>query len=106
MGFVTRRISDLTGAELSDEQVVSVVIRNHPAADGDNKVFDTSAEELKALKTVDGLIELEVKTNGGTPTTVFCTSAELGKLVTDEKIKGFDSARGRRSNWRPGANGN
>lgn len=105
MGFVTKRVSDLSGMEIADEQVRTVVVRNHPTLE-EAKVFDCTAEELKALKTVDNLIELEVRSSSGQNYTVYATKAELAKLVPDEKLTGFDAARGRRTGFRPNGNGN
>lgn len=98
MGFKQLRTSDLSGEIVEDDKVLTVSV--------DGKVFDCTGEELKALKTVEGLLELEVRDSGGQSWTLYATKAEFGKLVTDEKLASFDAVRGRRSGFRPSANGN
>lgn len=105
MGFRQLRISDVSGDVLEDSDVVTVIVKNHPATDGESKVFDASAKELTGLKPVQGLVELEIKGATGVPSTLFVNHADLAKIVTDEKVKAFDSARGRRSGFRPNGNG-
>lgn len=101
MGIRQLRFSDVTDAPLNDEDAVTVTIKGHAAVGGEAKVFDTSLEELKSLKTVDGLIELEVRHNGSAPTTLFATKAEFAKFVPDDKVKQLPSNRGRRPGFSP-----
>lgn len=101
MAFRSIRVSDVTGNELRDDEVITVILKGHPALDGESKIFDTTVEELSTLKLVTGLIELEYKAPDGTVKTVYCTMAEFAKLVSDEKARTFDGTRGRRSGFRP-----
>lgn len=105
MGFKQIRTSDLTGAVLEDNNVLTVIVKSHPDLGGENKVFDTSQEELKDLKTVEGLVELEVKDVAGNTHELFVNTAELAKVIPVEKLKSFDNARGRRTGFRPNGNG-
>ncbi|MCF8783248.1 hypothetical protein [Rhodococcus ruber] len=95
MAFKQVRVSDLTGNEIKDHEVVTVVVRS------ENKVFDATAEELSSLKRLSNVIELEYKHADGTVEQVICTQAEFAKLVPAEKLAEFDSARGRRSGFSP-----
>lgn len=97
LGFKQLRTSDLSGEIVEDDKVLTVSV--------DGKVFDCTGEELKALKTVEGLLELEVRDSAGQSSTLYATKAEFTKLVTDEKLAGFPSTRGRRPGYRP-TNGN
>ena len=100
MAYISKRVSDSTGEELDDAQVLNIVIRNHPDLD-EAKQIDTSEEEIKSLKTVDGLVELEIRPSNGEPTrTEFVTKAELAKLVPLEVLHDADGVRGRRKGVR------
>ena len=97
MGFVQKRYSDVSHTELADDDALTVHIKSA------SKVFDCSHDELKKLKTVNNVEELVVTYPGGQVSTLLVTKTELNKLVTDEQIAGFDSARGRRSGYSPTA---
>jgi hypothetical protein len=101
MAFKSIRVSDLTGAEGSDEEFVSVIVRRHPAIE-EPVVFDAKPEELKGLKNNDSLVVLEVK-NGGEPVQVVTTVSDFAKLSAhiDEVLKSAPSPRGRRPGFRP-----
>jgi hypothetical protein len=104
MGYLTQRTSDLSGEIVPAEELVTVMAKGHPATNGEAKVFDATIKEVEALKTVTGLVELELRLPGGSRT-VFITAADLAKSIPDEKFKGFDSARGRRTGFRTNGNG-
>lgn len=95
MAFRQVRISDLTGIELDDKEAVEVTVK------GANKKFDASPEELKALKPLNNVIELELRYPSGQVGTMLVSAAEFKKVVPDEKLDSFDSARGRRSGYSP-----
>lgn len=95
MAFRQVRISDLTGNEIKDADVVTVVIRT------EGKVFDATAEELSTLKRLSNVVELEYKHPDGSVESVLCTQTEFAKLVPPEKLAGFDAARGRRTGFSP-----
>lgn len=99
MAYISRRVSDLTGKELEDGEVVNVVIRNHPKLD-EPKQIDTTGQELEALKAVEGLVELELRPADGDPTTVFVEVAELQKVVPLKVLQEADGIRGRRKGVR------
>lgn len=101
MAFKSIRVSDLTGAEGSDEDFVSVVVRKHPAIE-EAVVFDAKPDELKGLKSAGDLVILEVK-NGGEPVQVVTTVAEFNKLSPNiaDVLKNAPGVRGRRPGFRP-----
>lgn len=99
MGFRSVRVSDLSGEELDDLEVVNVVVR-HPNHE-EVRQFDASAEELKLLKTVANLVSMEYRLADGTVKEVFSTASEFSKVISDEKFLTFDSNRGRRKGFRP-----
>lgn len=66
MGFKTVRTSDLSGADLKEDEVVTVAVRSHPDLT-DGKVFDAAQDELVGLKPVTNLVALELRyANGDT----------------------------------------
>ncbi|NDZ93285.1 hypothetical protein G3I13_01735 [Streptomyces sp. SID6673] len=95
LAFKSVRISDLTGNELKDEDVITVTIK------GVGKVFDASAEEMSGLKRIANAIELEYKHPDGSSETVLVTQNELNKILPPEKVDTLDSARGRRTGFSP-----
>jgi len=101
MAFKSIRVSDLTGAEGTDEEFVSVIVRKHPAIE-EAVVFDAKPEELKGLKSADQLVILEIK-NGGEPTQVVTTLADFSKLSPNiaDVLKNAPGVRGRRPGFRP-----
>lgn len=101
MGYKQIRTSDLSGADLADDQVVTVLVKQHPDIQ-DAKVFDASVEELAGLKGITDLVELELRGPSGEIATVFLRKADFQKFVTNEQLEKFDSARGRRTGYRPG----
>lgn len=105
MGFKQVRTSDLSGADLGDDQVVTVVVKQHPDLT-EGKIFDAAVDELLGLKGMaNNLVQLEVRSPDGTTADVVVTKTEFSKLVTKDKLDGFDSARGRRTGYKP-SNGN
>lgn len=106
MGFKQVRTSDLSGADLPDDQVVTVYVRNHPDLE-DGRVFDASRDEMSGLKPITNMVELEMKDlTSGQTSQVTVTKADFAKLVPEDKLKAFDSTRGRRSGFKPNGNGN
>lgn len=100
MAMVSKRVSDVSGKEL-DSNYVNVVIKGHSQLD-ESKQIDVSDAEAKSIKTVDGLVELELRPSKGDPRTVYCTEEELAKVVPLEVLQYADGLRGRRKNFRPG----
>src|SRR5689334_3888913 len=99
MGYKQIRTSDLSGADLADDQVVTVLVKRHPDIE-DAKVFDASVEELAGLKGMTDLVELELRSRGGQIATVVIRKADFQKFVSNEQLEKFDSARGRRTGYR------
>lgn len=87
--------SDISGRDLLDEELVTVVIKSA------GKRFDAARDELAALKTVSNVEELEYQYPSGERETVLVTKAELNKLIPAEKVESFDSSRGRRTGQSP-----
>lgn len=67
------------------------VVKQHPALI-EGEVFDTSVEELTALKGVKDLVKVEMRAPNGTSTTLVCTKVEFAKVVPDAKLDGFDNS--------------
>lgn len=95
MGYKQLRVSDISGVELSDAEAVSVVVKDA------GKVFDASESELKALKPVTNVVELEYRYPSGQVATVLVSRTDFDKLIPKDKLAGFDSNRGRRSGYSP-----
>lgn len=100
MGLVSRRVSDVSGEELDELTYVNIVVKGHSKLD-EAKQIDVSEGEAKAIKTVNGLVELELRPANGAATTVFATEAELGKVVPVDILQRADGTRGRRKGWTP-----
>lgn len=97
MGFKSLRVSDLSGVELQDSEVVTVNVIDA------GKIFDASAEELKALKPVTNVVKLQLRYASGQVADVLVSKTEFDKLISADKLAGFDSNRGRRSGYSPTA---
>lgn len=95
IGYVQLRTSDLTGEILQEDQVVSVVVR---AA---GKIFDASAQELAGLKTVNNVVELELRHPDGRTEEILVSKASFDQVVSAEVLDKADSIRGRRTGFRP-----
>lgn len=98
MAYRQVRISDLTGVELDDKEAVEVTVK------GANKKFDASADELKALKPLTNVVELELRYESGQVGSMLVSGTDFKKVVPDDKLADFDSARGRRSGYSPRSN--
>lgn len=99
--MVSKRVSDVSGKEL-DSNYVNVVIKGHSKID-ESKQIDVSDAEAKSIKTVDGLVELELRPAKGESRTVYCTEEELAKVVPLDVLQYADGLRGRRRGQRPSA---
>lgn len=99
MGYRQLKISDLSGEELQDSESVTVVVKSA------GKVFDCSVEELKALKPLSNVVEVEARYPSGQVSTLLVNKTEFAKVVTDDMLASFDSSRGRRSGFSPVRNG-
>lgn len=101
MGFRQIRVSDLTGAEAENDEVVTIVVRSHPDLD-EPKQFDALPIEVKDLKPAPNLVALEIR-NGET-TEMVVTLAEFNKLAPNIAaiLEKADPIKGRRKGFRPG----
>lgn len=99
MGFKSLRVSDLSGVELNDEEVLTVNVIDA------GKIFDCHPDELKQLKTLNNVLKLQVRQASGQVYDLLVTKTEFEKLVPADKLEGFDSNRGRRSGYSPRNNG-
>jgi hypothetical protein len=100
VAFKQIRISDLTGEVIPDEKVVEVTIRSHPDLE-DAKRFDSQPAELKELVPLEDIVELELRTVTGTVGTMLVAREQFDEVIPLDKVKGFDSTRGRRSGYKP-----
>jgi hypothetical protein len=99
MGFKSLRVSDISGVELQDSEVVTVNVIDA------GKIFDAHPDELKQLKPLKDVLKLQLRYASGQVADLLVTKAEFEKLVPDDKLAGFDSNRGRRSGYSPARNG-
>ena|ERR1700757_4762227 len=98
MGYVQIRTSDLSGAELKDNEVVTVNVIDA------GKLFDCHPDELAQLKTLNNVYKLQLRYASGQVADVLVTKAEFEKLVPPEKLESFPSNRGRRPGFSPSRN--
>jgi hypothetical protein len=99
MGFVSKRTSDISGAIIDDDQVVTVVVRSL------DKKFDATAEELSGLKRLTNVIEVELQHPDGREEEIIVNRSEFDKVVSEEVLHRADSVRGRRAGFKPSRNG-
>ncbi|WP_241473820.1 hypothetical protein [Mycolicibacterium neoaurum] len=88
-------VSDLTGVELQDNEVVTVTVKEA------SRKFEASAEELKVLKPVTNVVELEYVYPNGERETVLVSKTEFNKVIPQEKLNSFPSNRGRQPGYSP-----
>lgn len=100
MGYVSKRVSDLTGAEAPDSEFIELVVRQAPGLTEPVRL-DVLPDEIKTLKSAGELVVLDVK-NGETKQLIV-TLAEWKKLSPkiDEIVASADGLRGRRKGFRP-----
>ncbi|WKK71486.1 hypothetical protein Q0F99_19300 [Rathayibacter oskolensis] len=102
MGFRQIRVSDLTGAEATEDEIVTIIVRQHPDLD-EPKQFDALPIEVKDLKPAANLVSLEIR-NGET-TEMVVTLAEFNKLAPNisATLENADGLKGRRKGYKPGS---
>lgn len=99
MGIKQVIVSDITGEEVVNGGAIEITVRNHPSFD--DKRLDALVGELDALKTVSNLVTLEVKDASGQVSEVYCTAAELAKVIPDAILEAAPGTRGRKPGWSP-----
>lgn len=102
MAWVSKRVSDLSGTEASDDKFVDLVVRSAPGLEQPVKL-DVLREEIKNLKSAGELVILEVGNNGDKEQLIV-TLAEWKKLSPkiDEIVANAPGLKGRRPGYRPG----
>ncbi len=100
MAFRQIRVSDLSGEVIPDDKVVEVTIRSHPDLE-DAKRFDSQPAELRDLVALENIVELELRTPTGTVGTMYLRQEDFDAAIPPEKVKAFDSTRGRRTGYKP-----
>ena len=95
MGFKQIRTSDISGATIADDKVITVIVRS------EGKQFDATAEELAPIKRLTNVVELELKHPDGRTEEIIANKADFDKVVTPEVLKRADSLRGRRNGYSP-----
>lgn len=98
MGYRSIRISDISGEEIPSDQVVTVILKS---GGGKGRAIDATAEELKAIKELTNVFELELKFPDGTAKKVLTTEKDFYAVVPREVVEKADSSRGRRKGFRP-----
>lgn len=97
IAFRQVRVSDLSGQELDDAEVVTVNVID------EGKLFDAHPDELKVLKPLKDVLKLQLRYASGQVADVLVSRADFQKLVPDDKLAGFSSNRGRRPGFSPAA---
>jgi hypothetical protein len=94
VAFVRRMVSDITGAEGSERDFLTLVVRRHPTV-AVPKALDVLRSEVEALRAAADVVVLEVKGSEGT-TQIAVTLGEFRKHVADEVVMRARGTRGRR----------
>lgn len=100
MGYVSKRVSDLTGVEAPDDQFVELIIRKAPGLEEPVRL-DVLPDEIKGLKSAGEVVVLEIR--NGENKQLIVSLAEWKKLAPniDEIVANADGMRGRRKGFRP-----
>ena len=113
LGIKNVKFSDISGAELKDDDTLRVIVRGHPKVGEDKQLdaapfpvaptppLDAATGELDALKTVANLVAVEIQYPDGTSKEVAATATELEKIIPLDVLQNADGLRGRRKNFRP-----
>jgi hypothetical protein len=94
VAIVTRKISDITGAEAPEADFASAVVRQHPKVQ-EAKRLDVLPSELTDLKEVGDLVILEVKMPDGTSRELYVKYTDFAKVVPDDTVIKAPGTRGR-----------
>ncbi len=105
MAYVTRKASDLSGTEATEEAFATLVVRRHAAIEAP-VVLDVLPDEVKDLKEAGDLVQLELKLPGESEAKVLVVKrADFDKLAPD-MAKVLASARGTKGRPKGSTNGN
>lgn len=105
MALVTKRASDITGAEAAEAEFATVFVRQHPKVQ-DSKRIDALPAELEQFKGLTDLVVLEVKMPDGTTKELAVKYADFSKVMPDDKLTALPGLKGRQPGFSPKANGN
>lgn len=94
MAIVTRKVSDITGAEAPEGDFATVIVRTHPKIT-DAKRLDALPAELTELKEVGDLVILDVTQPDGTTGQLYVRYSDFSKLVPDDVVIKAPGTRGR-----------
>jgi hypothetical protein len=86
--------SGISDVQLEDNEIAVTV-------KGAGTRFERSIDELKKLKPLDNVHELDVVYPGGQRETILVSKTEFRKYVSDEKLASFPSNRGRQPGYSP-----
>jgi len=82
MSIVTRRVSDLSGAEAADDAFVTVIVRKDDRIETPVQL-DALASEVSGLESAEKLTHLQIKTRGGQSWEIICNQADFDALAQD-----------------------
>ncbi|WP_367133236.1 hypothetical protein [Saccharothrix sp. HUAS TT1] len=103
MAIVSRKVSDLSGTEGSDDDFAQVVVRQHPTID-QPKALDVLVTELGSFKDIGDLVILEVRMPDTTTREIYVRVSDFNKAAPDmEQV--LRSARGTRGRLPGSRNG-
>src|SRR5438477_10718586 len=104
MAIVTRKVSDISGAEAPEGDFATVIVRTHPKVT-DPKRLDALPAELTELKEVGDLVILEVTQPDGATGQLYVRYSDFSKLVPDDVVAKAPGTRGRVPGTRVSGNG-
>lgn len=104
MAIVSRKVSDLSGQEGSDDDFAQVVVRQHPKLD-QPKALDVLVAELAAFKDIGDLVVLEVRMPNTSTRDIYVRLSDFNKAAEnmDEVLHAARGTRGRVPGTRNGS---
>lgn len=96
MAIVSRKVSDISGAEGTDSDFAQVVVRQHPSID-QPKALDVLVAELGTFKDIGDLVILEVRLPDTSTREIFVRVNDFNKAAPDmeEVLRRARGTRGR-----------
>ena len=104
MAIVSRKVSDLSGQEGSDDNFAQVVVRQHPKLD-QPKALDVLVAELANFKDIGDLVVLEVRMPDTSTRDVYVRLSDFNKAAEnmDAVLHAARGTRGRVPGTRNGS---
>lgn len=93
-------VSDISGVELKSDDLVEVIVRDHPKLPEGCRL-DAATGELEPLKVLSNIVRLEYRYPDGTTKDVLCSVTELEKLIPLDVLTNAPGIRGRKPGFRP-----